>query len=178
MNVAPPLCSHMCVACSQIQPTDGICSSQVCENMALALFILFTFIFFTFQNNTTVQIMLMRSVPTEDSAYSLAVHAFFWNLMDIPGTAILGYLFDSACVVEDAGTCQRSAGCAVFDNEKMASAWATYFGVGGKFVSMCFMTMAWQAVKGTQMGEEEHHEQEENASGGKIIKERSVARAG
>jgi hypothetical protein len=139
-----------------VQPTDGICGSQVCSGMGLSMLILWIFFFFTFANNTTVQIILMRSVATADSAFSLSVHGFFWNCMDIPGTWILGKLFDEACVIWDAGTCTRDGSCAVFEVSGLTTAWSFYYGVCGKLVSLCFMLWAWKVTKGSPLGDKKY----------------------
>ena len=115
----------------------GYCSGDKCSNLMMILLIFFLAIMVTFMNNIPMNVVLMRSVPTEFSGLSLGMNDFVDKLLgDLPGGLVLGSLLDGSCAVKDIKTdplsCETIESCALFNNDEMVGHWA---GIG--FIGKC-----------------------------------------
>jgi hypothetical protein len=123
--------------------TAGYCSGDQCANLMMILLIFFLAIMVTFMNNIPMNVVLMRSVPTEFSGLSLGMNDFVDKLLgDLPGGLVLGGLLDGSCAVQDIKvdplSCEEIKSCALFDNAAIMGHWVT-IGFVGKFISLLFL---------------------------------------
>mmetsp|Transcript_11504 Transcript_11504/g.23577 ORF Transcript_11504/g.23577 Transcript_11504/m.23577 type:complete len:700 (+) Transcript_11504:176-2275(+) len=120
----------------------GYCKDDQCGSLMMILGVFFIALVVTFMNNIPMNIVLMRSVPTEFSGLSLGMNDVIDKLLgDLTGSLILGAQFDTACSVKDIKidplSCEEIESCALFDLAEMNTHWST-LGFLGKALSFAF----------------------------------------
>ena len=134
----------------------GVCAGQRCNKLGVMLLVFFAAILFTFMNNTPCNIMLMRCIPTEYSGLSLALSDVIYKITgDIPGTLLLGQLFDNACIVKNKSTCPES--CAIFDKASMIFSTSISIGSTGKGMSVICCCACYYFIQKSVHGTELYH---------------------
>ncbi|GMI31172.1 hypothetical protein TeGR_g2479 [Tetraparma gracilis] len=130
---------------------EGWCPEQQCSSMGIILLLMFLYLALTFTNNVPMNIVMMRAVPTEMSGLSLACLDIWGKVLgDIPGTLIIGVLFDKAGLIQnlltDPISCETMQSWAIFDIETLKFYMFVMNGVVPKVFSFIFAVLAWNYI--------------------------------